>query len=79
MFGIVPVLAAAFLYFSEMSEYIQTKSNVTFWQGYPIAVLWYIFIVLAVQVRVKINQELVELFLLLSFIVTKIVMINNVL
>ncbi|XP_022651105.1 protein jagunal-like isoform X2 [Varroa jacobsoni] len=52
MFGIVPVLAAAFLYFSEMSEYIQTKSNVTFWQGYPIAVLWYIFIVLAVQIHV---------------------------
>jgi len=50
-FGVVPVLAAAFIYFGEMYEYVQTKKNVVLWQGYPVAVLWYIFIVLATQVH----------------------------
>lgn len=52
--GLFPILYAAAYYFSEMWEYISTRdsSKLEKWQGYPLAVLWYIFIAAAFQVHV---------------------------
>jgi len=52
--GLCPILYASIYYFGEMWEYASTRdsSNLEKWQGYPLAVLWYIFIVAAFQVHV---------------------------
>jgi len=51
--AVVPVLYALYYYFSEAYTYINTRStkNVQTWQGYPYALLWYAFLVVAIQVH----------------------------
>lgn len=51
--GMCPILYAAAYYFNELWEYITTRdtSKLENWQGYPLAVLWYIFIAAAFQVH----------------------------
>ncbi|XP_013788704.1 protein jagunal-like [Limulus polyphemus] len=53
LFGLCPVIGAGVYFFSEMWEYAETRdsSNLEQWQGYPLAVLWYIFITLSSQVH----------------------------
>lgn len=53
VFGFGPILYGTIYYFSDMWTYVSTGSveNITLWQGYPYGVLWYAFILLAVQVH----------------------------
>lgn len=53
VFGFGPILYAAVYYFPEVWQYISTgdTDDITLWQGYPYALLWYAFILLAVQVH----------------------------
>ncbi|RZF36284.1 hypothetical protein LSTR_LSTR006789 [Laodelphax striatellus] len=53
VFGFGPILFAAVYYFSEFWEYIteEEPDDITLWQDYPVALLWYAFILLAVQVH----------------------------
>ncbi|XP_046669937.1 protein jagunal [Homalodisca vitripennis] len=53
LFGFGPILYAAVYYFSEAWQYISTgdMEDLTLWQGYPYALLWYAFIILALQVH----------------------------
>ncbi|XP_022187021.2 protein jagunal [Nilaparvata lugens] len=53
VFGFGPVLFAAVYYFSEFWQYISEEEpgDITLWQDYPVALLWYAFILLAVQVH----------------------------
>ncbi|XP_059485701.1 protein jagunal [Neocloeon triangulifer] len=53
VFGILPLLYAAGYYFSEAWAYISTgdKDKLFVWQGYPYAILWYAFIIPAIQVH----------------------------
>lgn len=53
VFGFGPILYAAIYYFPEVWQYISTgdTEDITLWQGYPYALLWYAFIMLAVQVH----------------------------
>ncbi|KAL1449429.1 hypothetical protein WDU94_001936 [Cyamophila willieti] len=57
-FGYLPILYAVIYYFSDFLTYITLEpdediedKDIQMWQGYPYALLWYIFIVLAVQVH----------------------------
>jgi len=51
--GLFPVLYAMYHYFSEAYGYINTRSTrgIKTWHGYPYALLWYAFLVLALQVH----------------------------
>lgn len=53
IFGFGPILYAAVYYFSEAWQYISTgdTEGILLWQDYPYALLWYAFIILAVQVH----------------------------
>ncbi|KAF4525080.1 hypothetical protein B566_EDAN015959 [Ephemera danica] len=53
LFGVGPLLYGAIYYFSEAWSYISTgkKDNLFVWQGYPYAILWYAFIMPALQVH----------------------------
>jgi len=53
-FGLCPIFYSGWYYYADMMEYAETREvkNVATWQGYPIAVLWYVFIALAFQVHV---------------------------
>jgi len=53
VFGFGPILYAAIYYFSEAWQYISTgdADDIQLWQGYPYALLWYAFIMLAIQVH----------------------------
>ncbi|CAN7989173.1 unnamed protein product [Ixodes hexagonus] len=50
--GLCPVLFAAVYFFREMYTYVQhghTAKGIQLWQGYPVAVLWYVFLTVAFQ------------------------------
>lgn len=51
--GVFPVLGAAVYFFSDVSEYAEKKNeaNVEKWRGFPVAVYWYGFIMIALQVH----------------------------
>ncbi|XP_067013288.1 protein jagunal [Anabrus simplex] len=53
LFGFGPILYAAIYYFGEAWEYLteDDPEDVFMWQGYPYALLWYAFIILAIQVH----------------------------
>ncbi|XP_071445587.1 protein jagunal isoform X1 [Hetaerina americana] len=53
LFGFLPILYAAIYYFSEVWAYVVSgeRENVFIWQGYPYGMLWYAFIIVAVQVH----------------------------
>ncbi|KAK8400096.1 hypothetical protein O3P69_003056 [Scylla paramamosain] len=50
----VPILLAAMIYFKEFVEYCTESEpqGLQLWQGYPISVLWYSFILVAMQVHI---------------------------
>ncbi|XP_068202538.1 protein jagunal homolog 1 [Palaemon carinicauda] len=50
----VPVLLASMIYFSDFYEYCteDEPQDLPLWQGYPLAVLWYSFLLLAMQVHI---------------------------
>jgi hypothetical protein len=52
--AICPLLGAAIYFFNDVSEYAELKSeaSVEFWQGLPVAVWWYGFIMVAFQVHI---------------------------
>ncbi|GAB6027808.1 hypothetical protein CHUAL_002038 [Chamberlinius hualienensis] len=54
--GLFPILYGAVYYFNDLLAYVTSSStaelNVDKWRGYPLAVLWYIFIAAAFQVHV---------------------------
>lgn len=55
LLGLCPVLGAAVYFFREMYAYIQqghTVQGIHLWRGYPVAVLWYVFLTLAFQVHI---------------------------
>lgn len=54
VFAVCPLLGAAIYFFSDVSEYAEKKSeaSVEFWQGFPVAVWWYGFILIAIQVHI---------------------------
>src|SRR5271156_1588901 len=51
--GIVPVLFALYFYSGDVYKYASTRSskNIQTWMGYPYGVLWYVFLVLALQIH----------------------------
>lgn len=51
--AVCPVLGVAVYFFNDVSEYADMKNeaNVEFWQGLPVAVWWYGFIMVAFQVH----------------------------
>ncbi|KAK7868552.1 hypothetical protein R5R35_009451 [Gryllus longicercus] len=53
VFGFGPILYAAIYYFGEAWEYLSTgeTDEIMIWQGYPYSLLWYAFIILAIQVH----------------------------
>ncbi|KAK7076711.1 Jagn1p, partial [Halocaridina rubra] len=54
LFSTVPVLLASMIYFSDFLEYCSEDEpqDLQLWQGYPVAVLWYCFILVSMQVHV---------------------------
>ncbi|ROT82215.1 jagunal protein [Penaeus vannamei] len=54
LFSTVPILLAAMIYFSEFLKYCteEEPAGLQLWQGYPVAVLWYSFIMIAMQVHI---------------------------
>lgn len=54
LFGIFPVIGAGVYYFRDMWEYAETRdsSNLEKWQGYPIAILWYLFLTVCLQLHI---------------------------
>ncbi|ODN06375.1 Protein jagunal [Orchesella cincta] len=52
--AVVPVLLGMYTYFGDVYTYVNTKSmkDIQVWQGYPYGVLWYIFLLIAMQVHV---------------------------
>uniref|UniRef100_A0A8D8SC56 Protein jagunal n=1 Tax=Cacopsylla melanoneura TaxID=428564 RepID=A0A8D8SC56_9HEMI len=58
-FGYLPIFYAVIYYFSDFWTYItldpdediEDKEEIQMWHGYPYGLLWYIFIVLALQVH----------------------------
>ncbi|XP_066954706.1 protein jagunal isoform X1 [Macrobrachium rosenbergii] len=54
LFSTVPVLLASMIYFSDFYEYCteDEPQDLPLWQGYPLAVLWYSFILMAMQVHI---------------------------
>ncbi|XP_063239679.1 protein jagunal isoform X2 [Bacillus rossius redtenbacheri] len=54
VFGFCPVLYAAARYFPDLWAYVSDDDDaeeVFIWQGYPYALLWYAFIIVALQVH----------------------------
>lgn len=53
IFGLGPIFFAAIYYAKDMWQYVETRdsSGLQRWQGYPIAVLWYIFLTAAFQMH----------------------------
>lgn len=53
VFGFGPLLYAAVYYFTEVLEYLSDgeTEEIQMWQGYPYALLWYGFMLLAMQVH----------------------------
>ncbi|XP_019865900.1 protein jagunal [Aethina tumida] len=56
LFGFLPILYATIYYFSDVWTYLtfeeeEELDDVQFWQGYPYGLLWYTFILLALQVH----------------------------
>jgi hypothetical protein len=51
--AVVPVLLGMFIYFGDVYTYVSTRSlkDIQVWQGYPYALLWYIFLVIALQIH----------------------------
>ncbi|OXA50305.1 protein jagunal [Folsomia candida] len=51
--GLIPVLYALYYYFGDVYKYIDTRSTkgIQTWMGYPYAILWYAFLVVALQVH----------------------------
>lgn len=52
LLALCPVVGAAAYYFREMYAYVRdgpSAGGVRLWQGYPVAVLWYAFLLLAFQ------------------------------
>lgn len=54
LFSTVPVLLATMIYFTDFLEYCteDEPQDLQLWQGYPLAVLWYSFLLVAMQVHV---------------------------
>ncbi|XP_044741004.1 protein jagunal [Chrysoperla carnea] len=53
LFGICPLLYAFIYYLPDSYEYLfgEDWDEIVFWQGYPYGMLWYAFILLAIQVH----------------------------
>lgn len=53
LFGYGPTLFAAIYYFGDCWTYIRTGNTdeIEMWQGFPYAILWYAFILLAFQIH----------------------------
>ncbi|CAG7835580.1 unnamed protein product [Allacma fusca] len=51
--GVIPVLVGTVYYFSDVWSYLSTRStrNIQMWQGYPYGLLWYAFLLVALQVH----------------------------
>lgn len=54
IFGIFPLFGAAIYYFSDIWKYADLKSeaDIEKWQGYPVCVIWYVFILIAFQMHI---------------------------
>ncbi|MCL4138497.1 UNVERIFIED_CONTAM: hypothetical protein GTU68_020583, partial [Idotea baltica] len=54
MFSTVPILFALMLYFSDFWEFCTEPDpkDIQVWQGYPLAALWYAFLIIAMQVHI---------------------------
>lgn len=53
LFGMCPVVGAGIYYIKDLWQFVETRdsSGLEKWQGYPVAVLWYIFLTAAFQVH----------------------------
>ncbi|XP_064473022.1 protein jagunal-like [Ornithodoros turicata] len=55
LLALCPAVGAAIYFFREMYTYVRmghSAGNIQLWQGYPVAVLWYAFLLLALQAHV---------------------------
>lgn len=54
IFGIFPLFFPGIYYFNDIWQYADLKSEAEIekWQGYPVCVIWYVFILIALQVHV---------------------------
>lgn len=54
LFSTVPVLFALMLFLSDFWEFCTESEpeNIQLWQGYPLAALWYAFLIVAMQVHI---------------------------
>lgn len=54
LFATVPVVLALMIHFTEFYSFCTSDDtdNVTTWRGYPLAVLWYVFLLVAGQVHI---------------------------
>ncbi|KAK9890059.1 hypothetical protein WA026_008867 [Henosepilachna vigintioctopunctata] len=57
VFGFIPLLYALIYYFKDVLIYLTAEDEddierVQFWQGYPYGLLWYAFVLLALQVHI---------------------------
>jgi len=51
VFGIIPLMAAIYYHLDDLLEYIHTRQAANLFHGYPVIVLWYIFLTLTVQLH----------------------------
>jgi hypothetical protein len=51
--AVIPVLYALFFFFSDVWTFCNTQSteDIQVWQGYPYGLLWYAFLIPAIQVH----------------------------
>lgn len=53
LLGLVPVLAGACVHFGDAYDYINEirGAKITKWMGYPVALMWYAFLAVALQIH----------------------------
>ncbi len=51
LFGLLPVLFTMLFSASDLWHYVQTKETTNVFNGFPVIVLWYIFLFIAIQVH----------------------------
>ena len=51
VFGILPALFGLYFHFDDLMEYWETKSAALLFRGFPVIVLWYMFLVIVLQLH----------------------------
>jgi hypothetical protein len=51
LFGLLPVLCTMLFSASDLWNYVQNKETTNLYNGFPVIVLWYIFLFIAVQIH----------------------------